>query len=296
MECKERVKLSSFRGSTIRGALMSSLYKIICMNQNNDDCHSCPVKGDCVFALLFKSFPPEEAEVLKSLDNIPRPYAIYIPRDQGNDFKLGDKITFELTLIGKNTDYIGHIIMALKRLEEDGLGRGRGKIKLTAVRSKGNNIYSKESQNIDKKTPIIRGNKFNEQKEINYINIYFLSPMRFKYEGKYCRTIKFHHIIRNLLRRYSTFARFYCGINPNWDYKSIISEAEKVKFLRGKFEWQEKIRYSKTQNQHLKIGGVVGKAEYEGNITPYLPLLRLGEKIQVGKNTTFGYGKYELKV
>jgi len=38
----------------------------------------------------------------------------------------------------------------------------------------------------------------------------------------------------------------------------------------------------------------MGYARYEGDITPFTPLLEIGQLIQIGKNTTHGFGHYEI--
>jgi len=43
----------------------------------------------------------------------------------------------------------------------------------------------------------------------------------------------------------------------------------------------------------MRMGGFVGEVVYEGDIRPYLPLLRAGEVFHAGKGTSFGLGKYE---
>jgi CRISPR/Cas system endoribonuclease Cas6 (RAMP superfamily) len=42
-------------------------------------------------------------------------------------------------------------------------------------------------------------------------------------------------------------------------------------------------------------GGFVGDATFEGDLAEFLPALRLGELVHVGKGTTFGLGKYRLE-
>jgi len=298
INCREDVILSSFRGSTIRGALMSSLHDIICMQQQVSDCQKCMVKENCVFALLFNSFPPEDAEVLTNLDDIPRPYSIYISARQGRIFEPGDKLNFTLKLIGKNTDYIGHIAMAVKNLENEGLGGGRGKIELESITSKGENILDEKDGTIDKEKPLIYAGKFNREFEekTRKIKMTLNSPLRLKYEDEYCEELEFHHIIRDLCRRFSTFARIYCDLELDWNFKKIITKAEQVEKLSADTQWIDKTRYSKSQDQELKIGGLLGEVKFAGEIGQFIPLLRLGEIMQSGKSTTFGFGKYELEV
>jgi CRISPR/Cas system endoribonuclease Cas6 (RAMP superfamily) len=44
----------------------------------------------------------------------------------------------------------------------------------------------------------------------------------------------------------------------------------------------------------MRLGGIVGSITYRGDFGKYLPLLRLGEHIHVGKAATFGLGKYRV--
>jgi CRISPR/Cas system endoribonuclease Cas6 (RAMP superfamily) len=44
----------------------------------------------------------------------------------------------------------------------------------------------------------------------------------------------------------------------------------------------------------MKMGGFVGEAEYRGKIAEFVPLLKLGEKLRVGKATGFGLGRYAI--
>ena len=44
----------------------------------------------------------------------------------------------------------------------------------------------------------------------------------------------------------------------------------------------------------MKLGGFVGQVTYAGDLEPFLPLLRLGTLVHIGKGTTFGLGKYEV--
>ena len=43
------------------------------------------------------------------------------------------------------------------------------------------------------------------------------------------------------------------------------------------------------------LKGIVGKADLTGISEEWLDLLLAGEVVQIGKNTSFGFGKYHLE-
>jgi CRISPR/Cas system endoribonuclease Cas6 (RAMP superfamily) len=45
----------------------------------------------------------------------------------------------------------------------------------------------------------------------------------------------------------------------------------------------------------MKLGGVVGRLVLEGDLAPFVPLLRTAEIVHVGKGATFGLGKLAVE-
>ena len=46
----------------------------------------------------------------------------------------------------------------------------------------------------------------------------------------------------------------------------------------------------------MSLGGLVGEAVYEGDLSPFLPILAAGELVHVGKSTVFGNGLYRIQM
>ena len=58
--------------------------------------------------------------------------------------------------------------------------------------------------------------------------------------------------------------------------------------------WVDPYRYSNPQETWMNTGGLVGGVTYRGDLTPFIPLLKMGERINVGKMTTMGLGKIDI--
>ena len=54
-------------------------------------------------------------------------------------------------------------------------------------------------------------------------------------------------------------------------------------------------RYSTRKNEKMILRGLKGHALLEGLTEDLLMLLLVGELIHIGKNTSFGFGRYHLK-
>ena len=99
--------------------------------------------------------------------------------------------------------------------------------------------------------------------------------------------------MRSLLRRISLLGKIHCKSTWDLPFKLLIEQAEKtVDILEINTTWQDWERYSSRQDQRMKFGGFIGSVTYQGRLNPFMPFISLGEIIHIGKNTTFGLGKY----
>ena len=128
----------------------------------------------------------------------------------------------------------------------------------------------------------------------NHLTIILLTPLRMRFDGHITDKIEFHVLTRNLLRRISSLSYFHCGEKLQVDFKGLIEKASAVKQTKSDTQWFDWKRYSTRQEDWMSLGGVTGTVSYEGDISDFMPLLRLGEYVHVGKGTSFGLGKYEI--
>ena len=106
-------------------------------------------------------------------------------------------------------------------------------------------------------------------------------------------SLTFESFMRELLRRLGDLSEAYCG-GSRIDFQLFSQQAAAVGTDKSVLCFKDWERYSQSQKFRMKLGGLVGTLSLEGDIEPFIPYLRLGEWLHVGKNTTFGLGQYQL--
>lgn len=185
-----------------------------------------------------------------------------------------------------------------------GIGKGRGKYCLETVFSQSSDnyteIYNSKDKVLANKYKIINYQTIEEEcknyKDINRVSLNFLTPVRIKHNNKLTDKLEFYIFLSALLRRLSLLSYFHCDQELDINIKKIIEDAKEIKVKESNLKWYDWERYSQRQDTKMKLGGLVGDITFEGNIMPFLPFLILGKYIHVGKSSSFGLGRYEIKI
>jgi CRISPR-associated endoribonuclease Cas6 len=298
----ENINLPAYKGSTLRGGFGHAFKKVVCVNRERI-CGTCLLKEKCVYSYVFETPPPSGASKMKKYPYVPHPFVITPPLEEKRQYRQGETLCFELTLIGKTIDFLPYFIYTFDELGQIGIGRGRGKYKLEELRNStnrngGETIYSAADkilrQNIQSVGLDEIFESFSPPSLPGSLTINFITPTRLKFEGKLTPTLEFHVLIRNMLRRISLLSYFHCGEELDLDYRSLIEESLSIRVKKSNLHWFDWERYSNRQDTRMMMGGFLGSVTFEGEIEPFLPFLLLGEYIHVGKGTSFGLGKYNI--
>lgn len=305
---EQGLSLPPYKGSTLRGGFGSAFKRIAC-SLRGPECRSCLLKSNCPYAYIFETAPPPGSEALRNYTSIPRPFILEPPLETKTQYAPGEKLHFNLILIGKAISYLPYFIVAFRELGEIGIGRMRKKFRLADIRAvhpvshASEMIYHAEDQlvrNVDLTWQIDIGKTTDVSPDVlevpamRRVSLDFQTMTRIKFEERYVQRIEFHMLIRNLLRRLSSLAYFHHGWELDLDFIGLIERAAGVRLVQDDTKWVNWERYSSRQDSKMNLGGVVGRVEYEGELGEFMPLLRLGELVHVGKGAVFGMGKFIL--
>lgn len=299
----ETIYVPEYKGSALRGGFGNVFRKVCCTKQVND-CLNCLLVSHCPYAYVFETPQNSALQIEHKADNYPHPFVIEPLLDNVREYKSGEKFQFGLILFGKALAYLPYFIYTFHQLGNVGLGKGRGRFKLLSVEScedlwcesSKKQVYDFHSETLSGDFKIFSVNDFsNSHAENENIQISFETPTRIMMKKNLVKELTPEIFIRSLLRRISWLGKIHCEGDWNLPYREIVDyAAENLTITSHHLKWHDWQRYSTRQHRRMILGGFVGEVEIAGALKPLLPLIYLGQFTHVGKNTTFGLGKYTI--
>jgi hypothetical protein len=268
----------------------------------------------CPYTAVFQPFVPEGSEKISKNRDIPRPFVIKPPLETKETYLPGERLSFDIVLFGKTKDYLPYFIVTFKELSQAGLGRSRGPVELCAVGHVGSDcvevpVYTKENNLVQPPAKAISWADLCSPNGANHgamnspqangnnvmrVTLRFLTPTMLKADGAQARRPAFGPIAKRLRDRINALSYFYCGEGLDIDFKAFGEQADKIKTVVDSTHWVESSRYSRRREVSHDLSGFVGDVSFEGDLAPFIPYLKLGEYVHVGKNAVFGNGWFEI--
>lgn len=296
----EETRLPEYKGSTFRGGFGHAFKKVVCTFKGKE-CDDCLLRHRCVYSYVFETPPPETTERMTKYRRAPHPFVIKPPLDKKTRYAPGEALTFGLVLIGRADEYLPYFIYAFDELGKLGIGKGKAKYRLDRVEREGEILYEGKT-GVLKAVDRYRGPSSvtetptdTDDGHVQRISLRLLTPLRIVSNGELNSAPDFQSIFRTLLRRISLLSYFHCGIDMDVDFTGLIERSGQVVTESRSLRWHDWERWSARQDTKMKMGGVVGRISFNGDLGEFLPYLRQGELLHVGKGTAFGLGWYEME-
>jgi len=309
LKARDQIVFPYFSELTIRGALGWALRKICCPEDMQSlDCKSCQELQRCAYPFLFKTVIKSDAPgFLKKYQSPPPPYILNQVQINLPLFP-GDRFLFDLVLVGEANKFLPLILFAVQKMGEMGLGGNMGQFILESLQclypdSSYEEIFSPDMKGLNRaEIPTKLENFFGEEYSCDQVTLNFFTPLRLytslsenSGEKKELKKIpvsrpEFSFLISRMLERVYLLSAYYCKSLNTWepDFSTLIEWAKDIKVKECS------LRYFPTHKENL--GGFLGSITYEGELTPFLPLLKLSQILHVGKAASFGFGGYFLAI
>ncbi|HUP81794.1 MAG TPA: CRISPR system precrRNA processing endoribonuclease RAMP protein Cas6 [Pirellula sp.] len=302
--------------NVLRGALGITFRKLVCPIEWFDhECHPCSLYHSCAYGQLFMPKPTEESGVLQKQQDAPRPFVIEPPGLHTEEDVKQNELTFRIVLFGTAVDESALFLSTLIRLCQDGIGRNRtplDMVEVIAEHPQGNEmVLAGTEAQIHTPTRHFTTSDFRIDsnralmQESPLLTIHFTSPLLLKagsgvlpngarVEAREVReSPAFGVLISRLRDRLSSLSAFF-GERWQADFRAIGDRANSISIHESKTVWLTRNRRSTRTGQAHAISGLVGHTTYRFDnakvLEFFLPLLRIGELIHVGKNAPWGNG------
>lgn len=281
------------------------LHHHACKMQKNE-CGDCLLKFHCAYALMYENLA-STSQGFRRYGSVPAPFVWKPPLEKKTDYFKGEKIIFNLVLLGKGTEYAELLIRIFQQFVQKGLTVGKGKLDLKSVLAENpftgeqQLIYGDGADNISKTAVYIKGNQVEDWARENStsksFSLLFLAPALIAEEDEYLHDPRFFLILRELLKRVQMIYYFhhdFLELELEISYHEVIEKAKKVQIKKNQVTFSNADKLNKNTADNLP--GLLGKVDYTGdNKEGYLPFLKLGEFIHLGHKAELGYGRYRLR-
>jgi len=287
----DSIRLPDHAGSQLRGAFGAAYRQLACLTRQKS-CADCPITITCPYHRVFESAPPPVGHALQRFSQVPHPYIIEPPPWGAHTVLAGDTFDFNMVLIGQARHLLPLILAAWQRALAHGLGKSAGTAQLIAVHDDASEqlVYAGEGS----PTRLLEGEAHIPSAQSS-ATLEILTPLRLQNNSRPLGpdTLTPRPLLTALVRRLALLAEFHTETRWTPDFVALAQAADVVTG-QAQLNWRDWTRYSSRQQQKMSLGGVVG-TWYLSNLTPELWLaLWLGQWLHVGKNTTFGLGRYRL--
>jgi hypothetical protein len=263
-------------GNILRGAFGNAFRGIVC----SPDCpgaRQCPSNGSCDYARIFE--PAGSARGPSGLQDQPRPFVFRAACLDGRTIHAEERFWFEVNLFETRNPPLESFAQSFGRMAKAGLGPGRGRADLVSVEQRSISI-SLEPNAAGART----------------VSVEFVTPTELKSGEHLVARPEFGVLFARARDRISTLRALY-GAGPlEIDFRALGERAAAIRMVRSELRQVEAVRRSSRTGKVHGIGGFVGVAEYEGDLSEFLPYLEAAQWTGIGRQCVWGKGELRMAV
>lgn len=287
----EDCSLPRHKASMLRGGIGEMLLRANCIRDRN--CESCDFEEECIVQRTMYSKFKQKPKFVSEGESIG-----YILECESAKqvFEAGDTFSFYLILFGKTIVYFSQYLNAIYALGNFGVGKESAHFQIVSVQNsygkhilRENNVYMENytvetvSGYVEKRLEAI-GMKENA-------TIRFCSPLSVKYHGENLEEFDVTALFRSLARRVYMLDLFEEMEEDDLDIRTM----ELPVITHQECSRETVPRYSNRKQQKIYLHGIRGRVSMEGISEELFRLLLAGEILHLGKNTSFGFGRYVVE-
>jgi hypothetical protein len=272
-------------GNTLRGAFGMTLRRLICRPEC-PGARACPEKAECPYARWFEP----SAAGPSGLRDRPRPVVFRAGHLDGVTLEPGEPFFFDLNLFDIQRPSVQALSITFSEMAAAGFGPGRGRA--TLIETSQRNAHGEW---IAAGGPPLSLCLEPDEQRVERLRVQFVTPTELKTDGGLAGRPDFAPLACRIRDRIAALAEFYGDGPLALDFRDFGERSKLVCMTRCEVRRVEATRRSSRTGQEHPLGGFVGEAEYEGELSPFAPFLRAARWTGVGRQTVWGKGQIEVE-
>ena len=287
-ELLEDTTMPSSKVSALRGGMGEMILRQNCVCDRA--CETCMFHKSCIVMHTMYSYMEKKPSYVTGKESVG--YLIEC-ENYSEEYAKGDILEFNLVLFGESIAYFNIYLQAFHNLGMQGIGKNHSRFMIREICN-------------EAKEPILRENTVNmERYRIHTVDDYvrrrreklaggeryrivFTTPLCMKYQKEYLERFDSAAILQGILRRVQML-NYYTGHEAEFPEITEYPRVASQQAVRGGIK-----RYSSTHDSKMSLRGITGNMTLEEVSEECLDYLIAGELLHLGKNTSFGFGKYQV--
>jgi len=269
-------------GNILRGAFGNAFRGIVC-SPSCPGVRVCPTRASCDYARVFEPTgeptgePASPGSGPSGLRDRPRPFVFRAAYLDGKTIQPQERFWFDVNLFETRNPPLDSFAQAFGRLAKQGIGPQRGRAELVSVEQR----------------PISISLAPNAE-EARMLRVEFVTPTELKSGDHLVARPDFDVLFARSRDRVSTLRALF-GAGPlEIDFRAMGERAGAIRTTRCELQQVEATRRSSRTGQVHGIGGFVGMAEYEGDVSEFIPYLEVAQWTGIGRQCVWGKGELRL--
>lgn len=283
----EEIRFTSYPPAYIRSLIDTAFLRSVCTHDGN--CSECYLRSVCAYVKFLRP-QANENYLIKAGSEIPPAYTI-IANWKRRRYPPDSVLTFRLNFFGNISDFLPYLVAGLRNLEKIGFPSIGVQFRLLSLYSTTKIVYERKEDKIHKPIRIIVNP--DSIPKANCATLQFLSPVFLKNRASQHTTPTFDDLLKSIMRRYSWILKFHQKIYWHPDH-TFFEKKDSVLSSFTDYEWHIFKKNKKGKENPMVLQGFTGSLHVCGLQPYHLFLINVGQHIQVGGKTSFGFGHYSV--
>jgi hypothetical protein len=253
-----------------------------CPGHAGRDVRKCQQRMDCAYARIFEpaaSITWPQGIGPSGLADWPRPFVLRPAHLNGQTVPPGQSFWFDVNVFEMQYPVVEYLERAFRELASEGLGPGRGRADLLSA------------EQLEPISIPLQADRM----ETGRLRVAFRTPTELKADADRAVKPEFGILFARARDRVSTLRSLY-GAGPlEIDFEGLGKRASVVRMTACQMRHLATRRRSSRTGQSHGIGGLVGWAEYEGDLSEFLPILQAAQWTGVGRHCVWGNGELRIE-